>query len=97
VTHRLRRAVLAACLVALLSPTLARALPWRPSEPPAERIAATGFVDLLRNVLAVLFGDNGPGLDPSGTTATGDAGPGLDPDGLTDIGDNGSGLDPSGR
>ena len=96
-TYRLRRAVLAVCLLALLSPALARALPWRPAEPPAERTVATGFLDLMQSVLAVLFGENGPGLDPDGATATGDAGPGLDPSGLTGAGDAGSGLDPSGR
>jgi hypothetical protein len=92
VTHRLRRAVLAACLLALLSPTLARALPWQPSE----RAAAVGFLNLLRTALADLFGENGPGLDPDGATATGDAGSGLDPDGSTGTGDNGPGLAPNG-
>jgi hypothetical protein len=97
VTHLLRRAVLAACLLALLTPTLAVALPWLAFEPAAaERTAGPGFLDLVRRALAVLFGENGSGLDPSGATTTGDNGPGLDPDGASGTGDNGPGLDPSG-
>ena len=81
VTYRLRRAILAACLLALLSPTLGTALPWRTSEPPAERVAAVGFLDLLRSALADLFGDAGPGLGPDGSAVQGDNGSGLDPSG----------------
>jgi hypothetical protein len=64
----------------LLLPTLAAA------QPTAERSeAGRGLLAQLRDLLSVLWAENGSGLEPNGAHITsgtsGDTGSGLDPDG----------------
>jgi hypothetical protein len=74
----------------LLPPTLATARPLRSEQgarPAAERSeAGPGLLAQLRDLLSVLWAENGSGLEPNGTgttssDTTGDNGSGLEPDG----------------
>lgn len=76
-----RCSVLVLVLLVFLVPTALRAAPAQRIYPDPARHAESSFLDLVRSVLSVLWGENGSILDPSGASMAGDNGSGLDPDG----------------
>lgn len=88
-------AVLVLCV--FLTPALLSAAPVPVGERAVAERAGGGLLEVVRSLLSVLWGENGSGADPNGTTTTGDNGSGFDPNGNHVTGDNGSGADPDGR
>jgi hypothetical protein len=83
-------------LCAFFVPALLNAAPAPVREAAAER-SGGGLVALVRNVLSVLWGENGSIADPDGSALTGDNGSSFDPNGNNINGDNGSIFDPNGQ
>jgi hypothetical protein len=87
--HALPAILITLFTLTLLPPALATTRPLRTEQaarPAAERVeAGRGLLAQLRELLSVLWAENGSGLEPDGTNTT---------SGTT--GDNGSGLEPNG-
>ena len=83
-------------LLVFLVPAALQAAPARGPERPVAEHSGGGFFDLVRSVLAVVFGRSGGIAGRSSAAQAGDNGSGFDPDGNRLMGDNGSWIDPNG-
>jgi hypothetical protein len=78
-------------------PPLANATPAPVSKPAVVEREGDSLLAFMRDALALLWGENGSGADPSGEALHGDNGSGADPDGNHAAGDNGAVFGPSSR
>lgn len=92
-----RRSAVVLILLGFLVPAVLRAVPARGPERPVAEHAGGGFFDLVRSVLAVVWGKSGGTAGHNSAAQAGDNGSGFDPSGNRLTGDNGSGFDPDGR